>query len=141
MLSETPEQIRSEVWIGARLSRLGRTKEADIPIGVILDYLRLHPQPEPEVARWLYTMLHGRLAGPWTCLVVVLIAMPFAGASSRQNLFVGVASSIVICFGFFVMERLCLALGAGGHLPPWVAAWLPNSLFAAIGIGLTLRIR
>jgi lipopolysaccharide export LptBFGC system permease protein LptF len=141
MLTETPEQIRSEVWISERLSKVRKTKEADVPLTVLLNYLRLHPQPEPEVARWLFTMLHGRIAMPWTCLVVVLIALPFAGATGRKNLFVGVASSIVICFAFFVMDRVCLALGAGGHLPPWVAAWLPNALFASVGIAMTLRIR
>jgi len=141
MLTETPEQIRSEVWISERLSKIGRTKEADVPLTVLLDYQRLHPRPDPEVARWLLTMLHARIAMPWTCLVVVLIALPFAGATGRKNLFVGVASSILICFAFFVMERLCLALGAGGHLPPWLAAWLPNALFAILGIAMTLRIR
>lgn len=141
MLNETPEQIRSEVWISKRLSHLDDTKEADVPLSVILDYLRLHPHPDKSVAPWIYTMLHGRLASPWTCLVVVLIAIPFAGATGRKNLFVGVASSIGICFAFFVLEQFSIALGAGGHLPPWLAAWLPNVTFSAIAIALIRRIR
>ena len=28
-----------------------------------------------------------------------------------------------------------------GHLPGWLAAWLPNLIFAAAGIILTLRTR
>jgi lipopolysaccharide export system permease protein len=141
MLEETPEQIRSEVWISKRLSSLADTKEADVPLSVILNYLRLHPHPDKEVAPWVYTMMHGRLASPWTCLVVVLIAVPFAGATGRKNLFVGVASSIGICFTFFVLEQFSIALGAGGHVPPVLAAWLPNVLFSTIAILLILRIR
>jgi lipopolysaccharide export system permease protein len=141
MLDENPAQIRSEVWISKRLSSLADTKEADVPLSVILNYLRLHPNPDEEVAPWIYTMMYGRLASPWTCLVVVLIAVPFAGATGRKNLFVGVASSIGICFAFFVLEQFSIALGAGGHLPPLLAAWLPNALFSAIALVLIARIR
>jgi lipopolysaccharide export system permease protein len=141
MLTETPDQIRSEVWISKRLSRLSKTKEADVPLSVILHYLRLHPEPDRRISPWIRTMLHGRLASPWTCLVVVLIAIPFAAATGRRNLFVGVASSIGICFAFFVAEQFSIALGAGGHLPPWLAAWLPNLGFSAFALGMTLRIR
>lgn len=141
MLDETPEQIRSEVWINKRLSSLADTKEADVPLSVLVNYLRLHPDPDREVSPWIYTMLYARVASPWTCLVVVLIAVPFAGATGRKNLFVGVASSIGICFAFFVLEQFSIALGAGGHLPPLLAAWLPNVAFSAIALGMILRIR
>jgi len=137
---ETPEQIRSEVKLSSYLS-LRAAKKADIPIQEILNYLRLHPKPAPSDAAWLYTKLHGRLAAPWTCVVVVLIALPFAAASGRRNLFVGVASSIVICFGYFVLQQVGLALGTGQFLAPWLAAWLPNLAFAALGLSLTARVR
>jgi lipopolysaccharide export system permease protein len=141
MLNETPDQIESEVWISKRLSKLADTKEANIPLSVILHYLRLHPNPDRQVSPWIYTMMYGRIASPWTCLVVVLIAVPFAGATGRKNLFVGVASSIGICFAFFVLEQFSIALGAGGHLPPLVAAWLPNVSFSVIALWMITRIR
>jgi len=89
----------------------------------------------------LDTKLHGRLAAPWTCLVVVLIALPFGAASGRRNVFVGVASSILICFTYFVLQQLSLALGSGGHVPPWAAAWSPNAAFGLTGLFLTARVR
>lgn len=141
MLTETPDQIRSEVQISKRLSSIVDTKEADIPLTVILDYLRLHPSPEPAVASWLRTMLHGRMAHPWTCAVVVLIAVPFAAGAGRRNLFVGVASSILICFAYFVLQQVSMAMGSGGYLPPWLAAWFPNAAFAIGGLWMMTRIR
>ena len=86
-------------------------------------------------------MFDGRLAAPWTCLVVVLIAIPFGAASGRRNLFFGVAGSIFICFGFFVIQQVSLAMGSGGHWPPWLAAWLPNMIFGGAGLLLTARVR
>lgn len=136
--SETPEQIKSELAINNETS-LAKAKRADIPVAVILNYLRLHPSPTR--AATLYTKLAGRLAAPWTCLVVVFIAIPFGAASGRRNVVVGVASSIVICFAYFVLQQACLAVGAGGKMPPWLAGWLPNLVFGLTGLWLTARAR
>jgi lipopolysaccharide export system permease protein len=138
--TETPEQIRSEINISRRMS-LRSARKADIPVPQIRDYLRLHPQLEPADAAWLRTKLHGRLAAPWTCLVVVLIAIPFGAASGRRNVFFGVAGSVFICFAYFVLLQLGLALGTGGFLPPWFAAWFPNLAFGLTGAWLTARVR
>ncbi len=141
-LTESPEEIESEIKISRRLARsIRKARSADLPISEILDYLRFHPDPLEADRSWLYTKLHGRLAAPWTCLVVVLIAIPFGAASGRRNIFVGVASSIFICFGFFVLLQLGLALGAGGKLPAWLGAWLPNLVFGTAGLWMTARAR
>jgi lipopolysaccharide export system permease protein len=137
---ETPEEIQSEINISRGMSLRSRNK-ADIPISQLVDYLRLHPQPPDSIRPWLYTKLHGRLALPWTCLVVVLIATPFGAASGRRNVFVGVASSLVICFVYFVLQQFGLALGTGGYVPSWLAAWFPNLSFALTGMCMMARIR
>jgi lipopolysaccharide export system permease protein len=138
--AETPEEINSEIKISASLSRHA-ARRADVPIVELLNYLRLHPNPTQSDAAWLHTKLQGRLAAPWTCLVVVLIAIPFGAVGGRRNVYVGVASSIVICFVYFVLQQVGLALGTGGSLPPWLAAWLPNLSFGLAGLWLTTRVR
>lgn len=138
--TETPDGFRSEVKIAAGLT-VRKAKRADIPIGDLVDYLRLHPQLEPRDAAWIYTKLHGRLAAPWTCFVVVLIALPFGAVSGRRNVFVGVASSIFIFFAFYVLSALGLALGAAAWMPPWLAAWLPNLVFGSAAFLLITRVR
>jgi lipopolysaccharide export LptBFGC system permease protein LptF len=138
--SETPEEINSEIRIRDSMT-LRAAKKADVPIKDLLNYLRLHPRLLHSDRCWLQTKLAGRLAAPWTCLVVVLIAVPFGAAGGRRNVFVGVASSIVICFVYFVLQQLGLALGTGGQLSPWLAAWFPNLSFGFAGLWMTSRIR
>lgn len=138
--SETPDLIRSEIKINS-LSSFEAAKRAQLSIREILDYLRLHPTVAPAQAAMLETQLHGRLALPWTYLVVVLIALPFGAPSGRRNVFVGVAASIFICFLYFVVHRLSLTLGTSGHVPGWVAAWTPNAVFAFVGSALIFRVR
>src|SRR5688572_1145270 len=73
--TETPDEIRSEIKIATRLA--AGSREADLPLTEVLDYLRFHPKLKRSEASWIYTHMHGRLARPWTCLVVVLIGLPF----------------------------------------------------------------
>jgi lipopolysaccharide export system permease protein len=138
--TETPEEINSEIKIQDSMS-LHAAKKADVPIKDLLNYLRLHPQLAPSRRAWLETKLAGRLAAPWTCLVVVMVAIPFGAAGGRRNVYVGVASSIVICFIYFVLQQLGLALGTSGRMAPWLAAWFPNLSFGLAGLLMTARIR
>jgi lipopolysaccharide export system permease protein len=138
--NETPRQILSEIKISS-YQGLKKTRSSDIPLADIVAYLRLHPNLSRADSGWLFTKFYGRLAAPWTCLVVVLIAIPFGAATGRRNLFVGVAGSIFICFSYFVIQQIGLALGSGGYLPAWLAAWLPNLIFGAFGLALMIRVR
>lgn len=139
--TETPNQIRSEIKIN-KLRRYKVARKAQVSILEILEYKRLHPAGMPAGLRaTLETKLHGQMAAPWTSLVVVAIALPFGARTGRRNVAVSVASSIFICFAYFVLRDLSLALGAGGGVEPWVAAWLPNLLFGLTGLFLIWRIR
>lgn len=139
-IAETPRLIQSEIKISG-IDDLKSLRKTQLSSLAILDYLRLHPTLDPQKRDSLKTMLHSRIAAPWTCMVVVLIAIPFGALPGRRNVFVGVASSILICFIFFVAKDLTLALGSGGFVPAWVAAWLPNLFFATTGLALMWRIR
>ncbi len=136
---ETPEEIKSEIKV-SKINSLREARRTQLSIREIKQYQRLHRGDTSKQAL-LDTKLHGRLAAPWTCLVVVLIALPFGAAAGRRNVFVGVASSILICFAYFVLQQLTLALGTGGYLPPWLAAWAPNLFFGLCGLLMSWRIR
>ena len=136
---ETPAEIENEIQM-SEYENL-HSRKLNIPLSILWEYLQRHPNLPPAEAGRLFTKLYGRLAAPWTCLVVVLIAIPFGVASGRRNLFVGVAGSVFICFTFFVLQQVGLAMGQGDRLPAWLAAWLPNLIFAVTGLYLMARVR
>jgi lipopolysaccharide export LptBFGC system permease protein LptF len=138
--AETPALIKSEIKIRSVNSKQA-TKKPQLSIVDIFNYLQLHPRLDRTTKSLVNTQFHGRIAAPVTCLVVVFIALPFGATTGRRNVFVGVASSIFICFSYFILLRLGLALGTGGWLPGWLAAWLPNLLFGSAAIWMTLRVR
>ena len=139
--NEAPEEFKHAIEFNNRFRGASVVDSADIPIVEILAYLRRNPDLSAKRRAPLETQLYGRIAAPFTCVVVVLIAIPFGAASGRRNIFMGVAGAIVICFVYFVLLKLGLALGTGGYLPPWLAAWLPNLTFGVTGLFLMLRVR
>ncbi|MDQ6913944.1 MAG: LptF/LptG family permease, partial [Verrucomicrobiota bacterium] len=75
-----------------------------------------------------------RLALPWTCLVIVFLAAPLAIGYSRTGVLSNVALAIALVFSLNFLTHLFLALGEGDRIAAWLAAWLPNILFAAFGL-------
>jgi lipopolysaccharide export system permease protein len=137
---ETPDRLQILLKFSSH-NTLHGSVSADIPLAELWEYLRSNPGLSPEDAHAWETKFHERLASPWTCFVVVLVAIPFGAQTGRRNLFVGVAGSIFIGFVYFILQRVSLAMGMGGELPGWVAAWLPNVIFAIGGILLAMRVR
>lgn len=139
-ITETPEQIKSEIKISG-IDDLDEEMRPELSMREIFNYLKLHPNSNSQQIRYLQAQLHGKISSPLTCIVVVLISLPFGTLTGRRNAFVGVASSILICFIYFVVLKFGMALGVGGLIPSWLGAWMPNALFGAIGIIFTQRMQ
>ena len=137
-LGGSPRQIRVEIKI-AQLDQLKAAKQLQLSLWDILEYKKLHPDMNDSKAPMILTQFHGRIAQPFTCLVVVLMALPFGISGARRNAFVGVAGSVGICFLYFILMRWGLALGTSAHIPAIIAAWLPNIAFTVGGLILLRR--
>jgi lipopolysaccharide export system permease protein len=83
---------------------------------------------------------HLKLALPLAAFIWVLVAAPLAVPSARAGRFYGVVVSIAVAFAYYVAVGLCRSLGGNGLLPPEAAAWLPNILFALLGLALLVRV-
>ena len=130
-----PDRLMAEARISS-LNQLDNAKSVRMSLAQIAEYQALLTESHADKRALLLTQFHGRVAQPFTCLVVVLVALPFGAATGRRNVFVGVAGSVGICFAYFILLRWGLALGTAGLIPPLVAAWLPNAVFAGTGLVL-----
>jgi lipopolysaccharide export system permease protein len=80
-----------------------------------------------------------KLAVPFTCVVIAIFGAPLALTAPRASGAVGVGISLATTILFLLLVQLSEAVGAGGLLPPVVAAWVPNVVFAAMGTALLAR--
>ena len=67
--------------------------------------------------------------------------MPFAVTTGRRGALYGVGAAIVLAIIYWMTLSICAAIGAGGLLPPMLAAWAPNILFGAAAAYLILTVR
>ncbi len=84
--------------------------------------------------------LHQRLALPPACFLLALIGIPF-GISSRKGgksgaFVITVALAFVYWIGLIAGQRL----GQTGKLPVGIAMWIPNAVFAVVGLFLLTRM-
>ncbi len=84
----------------------------------------------------LWVDFHNKIAFPFVSFVVMLIGAPLAMRTERAGAFVGIGTGLVVVMLYYAVNSVCLAIGKGGHLPAFVAAWLANFLFAAAGLYL-----
>jgi LPS export ABC transporter permease LptG/LPS export ABC transporter permease LptF len=89
----------------------------------------------------LLVALQRKIAFPLVTLVMTLIAVPFGVTTGRRGAMYGVGLAIGLAIAYWVLMSAFAALGAGGLLPPVLAAWAPNLLFAAGACYLLLVVR
>ena len=85
--------------------------------------------------------LYRKIAFPFVTLVMTLIGVPFAVTTGRRGAMYGVGVGIVLALVYWTMISVFAAFGAGGLLPPLMAAWAPNAIFGACAIYLLLTVR
>ena len=74
------------------------------------------------------------LALPFTCLIVVGIAIPFAVAGVRTNPMIGVSKAVGLFVAYYVVVNLARLLGEQQMVSPWLAAWIPIVLMLSVAV-------
>lgn len=82
-----------------------------------------------------------KIAIPFTCLIIVLFGTPLAHSTRRGGAPLSIGIALATTIFFLMLIRVSQALGAGGTVPPRLAAWLPNLLFLGAGLWLYTRVR
>jgi lipopolysaccharide export LptBFGC system permease protein LptF len=77
-----------------------------------------------------------KIAIPFICLLISLFGAPLAISNPKSGMAWGVAASLATTFIVLLMFQLAKAVGAGGVLPPMLAAWTPNLLVGVAAVYL-----
>lgn len=80
-----------------------------------------------------------KLSLPLASLVFVLIGAPLGLRPHRGGSALGFGLAIMIVFFYYVLAHFLAAAGSAGSLSPALAAWTPDVIGAAIGIGLIYK--
>jgi len=79
--------------------------------------------------------LNLKISFPFANLIILLFSVPLVSTMSRsKGRGMVFAIGLLICFLYLSALRVCQSLGYNEVLSPFVAAWLPNIVFAFVGI-------
>jgi len=93
-----------------------------------------------KLAHMRYSVdLQYKISFPFSCLAMILVAAPFTLVTRRGAALTGMVKGILLALSYIPLVALGLALGKGGHLPPFLAAWLANIVLGGIGLYLTIK--
>jgi lipopolysaccharide export system permease protein len=83
---------------------------------------------------------HSRISLSFIPIVMCFLAVPFSLGTRREG---GLAKDLGLClsitFFYWLFYSIGLSLGSNGALPPWLAAWLPSTIFVALAAALIAR--
>jgi lipopolysaccharide export LptBFGC system permease protein LptF len=129
-LNESPEYFLREV-----------VKEKQMNFLELKRYILDLQQTGLVDTRKLQVQYHLKFANPMFALIMAMIAVPFGFLVGNRGAMTGIGASLVIAITFLGIQPLFEKLGDVGALPPAVAAWSPDVIFALVGMYLLLRMR
>jgi len=127
-LSEAPSYFKKEV-----------KQYSEMNYEELRRYIRDLQQSGFDVVR-LRVQLNKKLSFPLITLIMAVLAVPFSLSAAKKGAITGIAVAVGIAVVYTVVSRLFEAMGDLSQLPPALAAWSPDLIFALVGAYLILRI-
>jgi lipopolysaccharide export LptBFGC system permease protein LptF len=88
----------------------------------------------------LKVQLYEKFAVPAITLIMALLAIPFSLSAGKRGAVTGVAVAVGIATVYVIVSRLFEDMGNLSRLPPILAAWSPDLIFALVGGYLILKV-
>ena len=89
----------------------------------------------------LQVQFYKKFSVPLFALIMALISIPFGFLVGNRGAMTGIGVSLGIAIAYWGVGQLFEQLGNVNQLPPAVAAWAPDGLFALAGLYFMTRMR
>jgi len=80
------------------------------------------------------TEWHVRIARVFSCMVLVLLAIPSSVTFQRRGTMKGIGIAVILAAFMLFLYRVFPSLGEAGLIQAWISAWIPNVLYTIIAI-------
>jgi LPS export ABC transporter permease LptG/LPS export ABC transporter permease LptF len=103
-------------------------------------YIRELQQSGFDTVR-LQVQYHKKFAVPLFAIIMALISVPFSFMTGTRGAMAGVGVSLGVAMAYWAVSQLFEQIGNLDQLPPTMAAWAPDVVFALAGMYLLARLR
>ena len=102
----------------------------------LLNFIRAEKIRGSEKLNMYLLELHQRTAWPFATVILVLIAVSLSSQKRRGGMGLNIAVGLGLCVTYVFFQRVSVVFSTNGNLSPFVALWVPNLIFALVGIYL-----
>ncbi len=89
-----------------------------------------------ENIRFFLVEKHRRIAFPFATLVLTLIGVSLSSRKVRGGIGLHLGMGLLLSFTFILFMQISTTFATNGNLPAIIAVWIPNLVFAVLGIYL-----
>jgi len=79
---------------------------------------------------------HKRLAAPFATIILTLIGVTLSSRKMRGGIGMHLGLGIGLTFTYILFMQVSMVFATFGNLSPFFAAWIPNLVFAVVGLVL-----
>jgi LPS export ABC transporter permease LptG/LPS export ABC transporter permease LptF len=112
----------------------------ELDAGELSAYIKTLKRNDGDVQS-LSVALERKRAEPFSPIVMALVGAPLALAFGRRSAVTALCAAVFIALTFLGVTSGLQQIGLGGLLPPFVAAWSPIFIFAAVGLYFLTRAK
>jgi len=119
-----------------------RQKPEFMTIGQLDNYIwKMSRSGATTVIRNLKIDLYQKFTAPFASLIIILLGIPFSlMMHKRASGLSSIGISILVGFGYYILDAVCVAIGKGGVLPPVLSASLAHIIALTFSISLIRRL-
>jgi lipopolysaccharide export LptBFGC system permease protein LptF len=128
----------AECWRNINAAATSNLEKTTAELKAEIDSYAAKKQPCPNS---LLISYHRRLSQPLSCMLIIFAAAPVALLQRRRSAIVSYIYGGLILPLYFILQQICLSAGSAGMLDPVIAAWLPASGLAALGLCTAMFVR
>jgi lipopolysaccharide export system permease protein len=131
----TQESLRWPTGIGAEMVSVALLKPDRMATIDLFNYVR-HLDANGQTAQLYEIEFWKKVFYPLSCLVMVMLALPFAYLHFRSGGIAGyVFAGVMIGISFFLLNNVFGYIGNLRNWQPWLAAATPGLLYMAVSLG------
>ncbi|GCD76572.1 membrane protein [Thermaurantimonas aggregans] len=102
----------------------------------LIEFIRAEKVRGSEKINMYLLELHQRTAWPFATVILVLIAVSLSSQKRRGGMGLNIALGLGLCVTYVFFQRVSVVFSTNGNLSPFIALWVPNVIFAVVGVYL-----
>lgn len=79
---------------------------------------------------------HKRFAGPFSAFILTIIGVSLASRKIKGGLGLHLGLGLLLSFSYILFQQIAVVFSINGNVPPVIAVWIPNLLYAIIALFL-----